>query len=146
LIADPGLTGIPAAGFVLLTPWAGTALLLAVVTLPTTKPAFLNVASAASSVKPTTSGTVICADMLAGPLDTSKFTGAPELTRVPAAGFALLTLPTGVLALLAVVTVPMAKPASRNIFSAAACVEPITFGTGTIAESGIFLLLLSSLS
>jgi len=55
--AEPGATGVPAPGFSLMTLPAGTLLLEAVVTVPSTKPAFWIAVVAAACVCPTTLGT-----------------------------------------------------------------------------------------
>ncbi len=55
---------------------AGTVVLLAVVTVPTVKPAVVMAVRAAVCVKPTTFGT-------AGPRDTTKTTALPAATLLP---------------------------------------------------------------
>jgi len=63
--------------------------------------------------------------VVAGALDTSRFTVDPGLTCVPEAGFVLLTLPAGIVELTAVVTAPTTKPALFNFSSAAFLPLPI---------------------
>jgi len=123
--ADPALTDVPATGLSLTTLPDGTVLLAAVVTVPTTNPAFVSAVVAAACVEPTTFGTVTDA----GPLDTTRFTADPALTDVPATGLSLITLPDATVLLAAVVTVPTTKPAFVSAVVAAACVDPTTFGT-----------------
>jgi hypothetical protein len=125
---------VPSAGFALLTLPAAIVALFAVVTLPTTRPTLFNFASAADCVKPTKSGTATWA----GPPDTSRLTADPELTGIPPVGSALLTLPTGIVALLAVVTLPTAKPTLFNFASAADWVRPTKSGTLMVSGSAIF--------
>jgi len=111
--AEPGATGVPAAGFSLMTLPAGTLLLEAVVTVPSTKPAFWIAVVAAACVCPTTLGTATGA----GPEETTKFTAEPGATGVPAPGFSLMTLPAGTLLLEAVVTVPSTSRHSGSRWS-----------------------------
>src|SRR5580704_15286573 len=56
--AEPGATEVPAAGFSLMTLPAATVLLDAVVTVPSTRPAFVIAVVAAACVSPTTFGTL----------------------------------------------------------------------------------------
>jgi hypothetical protein len=60
-------------------------------------------------------------------------TADPVLTRVPAAGLSLITLPVGTVLDEAVVTVPTTSLADVMADVAAACVDPTTFGTATFA-------------
>jgi len=125
--ADPVLTDVPATGLSLITLPDGTVPLAAVVTVPTTKPAFVIAVVAAACVIPTTFGTITGA----GPLETTRLTAEPALTDVPATGLSLITLPDGTVPLAAVVTVPTTRPAFVIAVVAAACVIPTTFGTVT---------------
>ena len=127
--AEPAATLVPATGLWLITLPAGTVLLDAVVTVPTTKPAPVIAVVAAACVSPTTLGTLT----VAGPVDTTMFTAEPKFTLVPAVGLWLITLPDGTVLLDAVVTVPRTKPAPVIAVVAAACVLPTTFGTLTLA-------------
>ncbi len=58
---------------------AGTVVLVAVLTVPTVKPAVVMAVRAAACVRPTTFGT-------AAPSDTTKFTALAAATFFPAAG------------------------------------------------------------
>jgi hypothetical protein len=127
LTALPVLTLVPAVGDSLMTLPEATVPLLAVVTVPTTKPAPVIEVLAAACVKPTTFGTDTCA----GPVETTMLTALPVLTLVPATGDSLITLPEATVPLLAVVTVPTTKPAPVIAVVAAAWLEPTTFGTRT---------------
>ena len=62
---------------------------------------------AAACVRPATVGTATCA----GPVEMSSATALPGATSVPAAGFELMTLPAGTVALLAWVIAPTVNPA-----------------------------------
>src|SRR6185369_11325780 len=127
LTADPAFTCVPAAGLSLITLPAGTVLLAAVVTTPSTSPALVMAVVAAVCVRPTTFGTAT----LGGPLETTRLTADPAFTCVPAAGLSLITLPAGTVLLAAVVTTPSTSPALVMAVVAAACVRPTTFGTAT---------------
>jgi hypothetical protein len=107
----------------------GTAELLAIVTVSTTRPAPVIDAIAAACVRPTTLGTATGA----GPVLTEIFTADPVATFVPATGLSAITLPEGMVELLAVVTLPMTRPAIAIALVATACVAPTTFGTSTFA-------------
>src|SRR5882762_11669416 len=127
LTADPTFTCVPAVGLSLITLPAGTVLLDAVVTVPSTSPALVMTVVAAACVRPTTFGTATCP----GPVDTTRFTADPTFTWVPAVGLSLITLPAGTVLLDAVVTVPSTNPALVMAVVAAAAVRPTTFGTAT---------------
>ena len=105
---------------------AGTVVLLAIATEPSTRPAPVIAVVAAACVSPTTFGTW-------APLLTVKFTVVPASTGVAAAGLSLMTLPAGTVELLTVVTVPSTRPAPVIAVVAAAWVIPSTFGTATVA-------------
>src|SRR5271165_567282 len=107
LTADPTLTSVPATGLSLITLPAGTVLLDALVSVPTTKPAPVIAVIAAACVCPTTLGTATCA----GPDEITRLTADPTLTSGPATGLSLITLPAGTVLLDALVTVPTTKPA-----------------------------------
>src|SRR6185369_3994100 len=94
----------------------------------TTSPTVVMAVVAAVCVRPTTFGT----ETLGGPLDTTRLTAEPAFTCVPAAGFSLITLPAGTVALDALVTTPSTSPALVMAVVAAACVKPTTFGTETL--------------
>ena len=87
--AEPTFTLVPAVGLSLITFPAATVLLVALVTVPSTRPAPLIAMVAAACVSPTTFGTDTCA----GPLEITRFTAEPILTPVPAVGLWLITLP-----------------------------------------------------
>ena len=125
--ADPEATLAPATGLSLITLPDATVELLAVLTVPTVRPAPVIALEAAACVRPTTFGTVTGA----GPVLTVRFTADPEATLVPATGLSLITLPDATVELLAVLTVPSARPALVIALVAAACVRPTTFGTVT---------------
>jgi hypothetical protein len=129
LTADPTFTLVPATGVSLITVPAATVPLEAVVTVPTTNPALVSDVPAAACVNPTRFGTTTCA----GPVDTTRFTDDPTFTLVPATGLSLITFPAAAVLLEAVVTVPTTKPALVSEVPAAACVNPTTFGTATLA-------------
>ena len=65
----------------------------------------------------------------ATPVETTRLTGVPPLTSVPAEGLSLITLPEGTVVLDAVVTVPSVRPAAVMADVAAVCVVPTTLGT-----------------
>jgi hypothetical protein len=135
--AEPTFTLVPAVGLSLITFPAATVLLVALVTVPSTRPAPLIAMVAAACVSPTTFGTDTCA----GPLEITRFTAEPILTPVPAVGLWLITLPEATVLLDAVVTVPSTKPTPLIAVVATACVSPTTFGTETCAgpvETTIF--------
>ena len=113
-----------------LTPLAGTTLLSVALTVPSTRPASLNIVSAAVSVKPVTSGTTTCAG---GPLEICRLTVDPGSTSIPALGVVPTMLPAATVGLFAVVDAPTAKPAVVKAVSAAARVKPVTSGTTTCA-------------
>ena len=87
--ADPLATLVAAAGFSLMTLPAATVALACDVTVPTVNPAPVIAVLAAAWVSPTTFGTLT----IAGPLETTMATAAPDVTLVPAAGFSLMTSP-----------------------------------------------------
>src|SRR6476661_4892164 len=126
--ADPTFTCVPAVGLSLITLPAATVLLDAVVTVPSTSPAFVMVVVAAACVMPTTFGTAT----LPGPVDTTMFTADPTFTCVPAIGLWLITLPAATVLLDAVVTVPTTRAEFVMAVVAAACVKPTTSGTVAI--------------
>ncbi len=66
-----------------------------------------------------------------GPVDTTSATAEPAATPVPAAGFWLITLPEGTVALDCCETAPSANPAPVRLVVAAAWVRFTTFGTAT---------------
>src|SRR6185436_291628 len=96
----------------------GTVVLDAVVTVPTTSPAFVIAVVAADCVRLTTPGTLTCS----APVETVWLTALPDATDVPATGVWLITEPEGTVALEAVVTVPTTSPAFVIAVVAAACV------------------------
>src|SRR6185436_19530688 len=98
----PAATIVPAAGDRLMTEPDGTVVLDAVVTVPTTSPAFVIAVVAADCVRLTTPGTLTCS----APVETVRLTALPDATDVPATGVWLITEPEGTVALEAVVTVP----------------------------------------
>jgi hypothetical protein len=104
-----------------------TLALLAIVTVPTLKPALVIDVLADACVIPTTFGTATCA----GPELTVKFTAEAGVTIAAGAGLWLTTLPEATVALLAIVTVPTVKPAPVIDEVAAVWVSPTTFGTAT---------------
>src|SRR6476661_3094627 len=109
---------------------AGTVALFALVAAPLVRPAAVIALCAAAWVWFTTFGTVTSA----GPSETTSDTDAPEAAADPAAGFWLMTDPAGTVALLALVTAPLVRPAPVIALCAAACVRPTTFGTVMLAE------------
>src|SRR5213082_2756993 len=86
---------------------AATVLLDCIVTAPTVRPAPVMALAAAACVWPTTFGTAICA----GPLETTRLTGEPLATFVPAGGLSLMTLPAATVLLDCIVTAPTVRPA-----------------------------------
>src|SRR5437764_919309 len=108
---------------------AATVLLDCIVTAPTVRPAPVMALAAAACVWPTTFGTAICA----GPLETTRLTGEPLATFVPAGGLSLMTLPEATVLLDCIVTAPTVRPAPVMALVAAACVWPTTFGTAICA-------------
>src|SRR6186997_3430604 len=106
---------------------AGTVVLVAVVTVPTKRPALVFAVVAAACVRPTTLGTATCGR----PEETTRETALPTLTWVPLSGDWLMTDPAGTVVLVAVVTVPATRPAFVIAVVAAACVRPTTLGTAT---------------
>src|SRR6476661_8711238 len=97
--ADPTFTCVPAVGLSLITLPAATVLLDAVVTVASTRPAFVMDVVAAACVMPTTFGTAT----LPGPVDTTMFAHDPAFPCVPAVGLSLITLPAATVLLDAVV-------------------------------------------
>src|SRR6202020_712280 len=83
--ADPLVTVVAAAGFLLMTSPEATVLLDWLVTVPTVNPAPLMAALAAAWLSPTTFGTLTGAR----PLETTSVTADPLVTVVAAAGFSL---------------------------------------------------------
>ena len=71
----------------------------------------------------------------AGPVETTRSTAEPALTRVPAVGNWLITLPAVTVLLDCGVTVPTTRPAPVIAGVAADCVVPTTFGTVTCAAA-----------
>jgi hypothetical protein len=108
--------------------------LLAGVTVPTVKPALASAVVAAGCVNPTTFGT------LTGPLLTARLIEVPGETITPGAILWLMTVPTGALVLLCIVTDPTTSFAPVSVLVAAACVIPTTFGVLTVATGtcGLF--------
>src|SRR5690242_1035738 len=96
----------------------GTVVLVALVTVPTIKPAAVIAAVAAVCVWLTTSGTGTCG----GPLETTRSTALPTTTEVPAAGDSLITDPLGTVVLVALVIAPTTSPAPVIAAVAAVCV------------------------
>src|SRR4029079_3608304 len=101
--------------------------LVAVVTVPTIRPAFVIAVVAAVWGRPTTLGTATCGR----PDATTSETPLPTLTGVPLRGDWLMTDPAGTVVLVAVVTVPTTRPAFVIAVVAAVCVRPTTLGTAT---------------
>src|SRR5947208_2286935 len=128
LTGEPLATFVPAGGLSLMTLPAATVLLDCIVTAPTVRPAPVMALVAAACVWPTTFGTAICA----GPLETTRLTGEPLATFVPAGGLSLMTLPAATVLLDCIVTAPTVRPAPVMALAAAACVWPTTFGTATL--------------
>src|SRR4029079_2509532 len=118
-IALPTTTSLPAAGAWLITDPAGTVMLDAVVTVPTTSCAAVIAVVAALSVRPTTSGALTCGR----PLDTVSAIALPTTTSLPATGAWLITDPAGTVMLEAVVTVPNTSCAAVIAVVAALCVR-----------------------
>ena len=106
--ALPGGRNVPTAGVWLTTCPVGTVALYACVTSPTVNPAPVIVVCAAAWVMFSTLGTVTGA----GPWEMMSATALPGGSRVPAAGFWLMTLFTGTVPLYACVTAPTARPVS----------------------------------
>src|SRR4029078_11502830 len=125
--ALPTLTCVALIGDWLMTDPAGTVVLVAVVTVPTTRPAFVIAVVAAVCVRPTTLGTATCGR----PEETTSETALPVFTCVPLSGVWLMTEPAGTVLLVAVVTVPTTRPAFVIAVVAAACVRPTTLGPAT---------------
>ena len=113
---------------------AGMVALLANVTVPSMRPAPVSAVDAADWVNPTTLGTAIV------PLLIATFTAPPLSMITPAAGFWLMTLPEGTVALLCIVTVPRVRPALVSAAVAAACVIPTTFGAATVGIGFVAVL------
>src|SRR5207248_9483353 len=76
-------------------------------TAPTVTPPPPFAPPARACVWPTTFGTAICA----GPLETTRLTGEPLATFVPAGGLSLMTLPAATVLLDCIVTAPTVRPA-----------------------------------
>lgn len=129
LTAEPAATLVPAAGFELITLPNATVALLAIVTVPTVRPAPVIAVSAAAWVIPTTFGTLGCG----GRVLTVIATAEPGASLVAADGVSLMTVPEATEALLACVTVPSVRPAAVSAEVASACDSPTTFGTLTVA-------------
>src|SRR5947207_776693 len=129
LTGEPLATFVPAGGLSLMTLPEATVLLDCIVTAPTVRPAPVMALAAAACVWPTTFGTAICA----GPLETTRLTGEPLATFVPAGGLSLMTLPAATVLLDCIVTAPTVRPAPVMALVAAACVWPTTFGTAICA-------------
>src|ERR1043165_7782306 len=106
---------------------AGTVVVVAVVTVPTIRPAFVMAVVAAVCVRPTTLGTATCGR----PEETTSETALQTLTCVPLTGDWLMTGRAGTEVLVAVVTVPTTSPAFVIALDAAVCVRPTTLGTAT---------------
>src|SRR5919201_582672 len=106
---------------------AGTVVLDAVVTAPTTRFAPVIAVVAAACVRPTTFGTVTCGR----PDEMTSATALLIATDVPLTGDWLITDPAGTVVLVAVVTAPTTRFAPVIAVVAAACVRPTTFGTVT---------------
>ena len=87
----------------------GTVALLAIVTVPSTRPAPVIALVAAGWVNPTTFGT----DTITGPLETTKLTAEPKVTIVPAVGLSEITRPDATVA-----EAGVERPASAAILSA----------------------------
>ena len=106
----PRATLMPATGLWLMTLPAGTVALVAWVIVPTVRATPWIAVIAAAWVKLTTLGT---RTLVGGavPEDTTKSTGLPRATLMPATGLWLMTLPAATVALVAWVMVPMVKPA-----------------------------------
>src|SRR5271167_855790 len=107
-----------------------TVALLAIVTVPSTRPAPVIDVVAAACDNPTTFGTATCTV----PVLTVRLTAVPGATLAAGAGFWLMTLPEATVALVAIVTVPRTKPAPVIALVAAAWVRPVTAGTLTFAR------------
>src|SRR6185312_10032732 len=128
--ALPTLTCVPLIGDWLMTDPAGTVVLVAVVTVPTTRPTFVIAVVAAVCVSPTTLGTATCGR----PVEITSVTTLPTVTCVPAVGDWLITEPAGTVVLAAVESPsPRLSPAPMIAVLAAVCVTPTTFGTATWA-------------
>ena len=70
------------------------------------------------------------------PEDTTKLTGLPMATLMPATGFWLMTLPAGTVALVAWVMVPTVRPTPWIAAMAAAWVEPTTLVDRNVGGRG----------
>src|SRR5206468_13074568 len=106
---------------------AGTVMLLAVLTVPTTSCAVVIAVDAAACVRPTTSGALTCGR----PVETVSATALPTTTSAPPAGDWLITLPAGTVRLEALLIVPTTSCAAVIAQDAAACVRPTTSGALT---------------
>src|SRR5439155_8713455 len=93
-------------------------------TVPTTRLTAPRIPATADCGCPTTFGTVT-------PDETTRLTGLPEGTSVPASGSWEMTEPTGTDVLDTLVTVPSVRPPLTIAVVAAACVSATTFGTET---------------
>src|SRR4029078_8647399 len=89
--ALPTLTCVPLTGDGLMTDSAGTVVLVAVVTVPTTRPAFVIAVVAAVCVRPATPRTATRGQ----PSGNKRATALPTLTCVPLSGDWLITDPAG---------------------------------------------------
>src|SRR4029078_9306405 len=129
--ALPVFTCVPPIGDWLMTDPAGTVVLVAVVTVPTTRPAFVIAVVAAVCVRPTTLGTATCG----GPEEMTSVTTLPIVTCVPGARVLLMIEPAGTVVLEAVESPsPRLSPAPMIALLAAVCVRPTTFGTATFGR------------
>src|SRR5204863_228774 len=106
---------------------AGTVRLDAVVTAPVVRLAAVSALLAAACVSVTTFGTATCGR----PDETTRATAVLITTSAAAAGFWLMTDPSGTVRLDAVVTAPVVRLTAVSALLAAACVSVTTFGTAT---------------
>src|SRR4029079_10792307 len=125
----PLSTCAPAAGDWLRTVPAGTVALDAFETVPT-RPAPMIASSASVCVRPTVSGMIDCD----GPIEITRSTALPALTRAPAPGAWLITSSAGTKGLVSRVIVPIVRPAAISASDASACRRPVTSGTVTTAS------------
>src|SRR6185312_3622970 len=86
---------------------AGTVVLVAVVTVPTTRPAFVIAVVAAVCVRATTLGTATCGT----PVESTSTPALPTATWLAVIGDWLLPDAARIVVLVAVVTVPTTRPA-----------------------------------
>src|SRR3954452_19894426 len=103
--AMPVATCVPATGDSLITEPAGTVVLEAVVTVPTTRFALVIAVVAAAWVRPTTFGTGTCGR----PDETTSATALPIVSCVPEMGDWLITVPAATVVLVAVVVAPTVR-------------------------------------